>query len=780
MTTHLSRPVIILCWTICASLMLMRDVLSAQSAQGNPLVQRIDIRFVGHPPKASKERILANLSMKKGLPYSRRLARQDVRSLYATGLVSDVRIFAEPFLGGVKMVVLIRGRPSIAAVHIKGANQVPLARVRREISAKAGQTLKEECLAEDRRKIISLYESKNFGQVRVSFSMQPRPTKKEKDRVRVIFSIIEGPRMIVKGISFVGNSSLSSRALRAALKTKRRNLLSFINGSGTLASEQLEEDKRRIRLLYQNHGFADARCINIQTRSTPQHKVEVIYKIKEGTQYRIRAIRFNGISHSRARRLLGLLRMKVGSLYTPKGLHANLKAINGFYGRRGFLDHSVVPRVIPVGISRVDLLLSIDEGIRSYVNLISIQGNTRTRDFVVRRELALKPGEIFDTKRVGISQSRLQNLNYFSRVDLFPQTTLVPGRRDLHVLLEEKSTGNFNIGAGYSSIDSLVGFAELQQSNFNLFGWPTFCGAGQRLRIRMQYGLERKDFIASLEEPWFLSRKLLVGVESYYHDADYFSAVYDQMFYGGAVHFRLPITSFISMRGECRGERIHIHSVAKNTGPYIRNSEGRYMRKSLSAGLDYDTRDNLLLPRRGATIRYTNFLSGGTLGGDVQDYGLSLDVVRYTLLPRDFIFMAKAKIAVTTSWGGMRKGGIVPIFDRLYLGGPGNLRGFDFRDVGPKDKFGNAIGGSSLFYGTLEVTFPILPRIRGAFFTDWGGVNAGSYDFSAENMNGDVGIGIHLDFLAGTPVRFDFGYPIKCDEYNHNKGRFQFNVGYQF
>ena len=773
MTTCPPRLITVFHWPLCYFLLLLPDVLLAQ---GDPMVQRIDVRFVGSPARISKERVLANLSIKEGLPYNWRLVKQGVHSLYATGLISDVRISAEPLLDGVKIVVLVWGAPSIAAVHVRGTNQVPLTRVSKEISSKVGQALSEERLAEDRQKIIRLYESKNFGQVRVSSSVRPIS---KKNHVRVVFNIAEGPRMVVGRISFVGNSSLPSRALRTALKTKSRNLLSFINRSGRLTLEQLDEDKRKIHLLYQNHGFADAKCTNIQVRLLPQQKVEVIYKIREGKQYRIRAVRFDGISPGRSQKLLGLLKMREGAFYTPKGLHANLKAINNFYGKRGFLDHSMDSHIVPVGTSQVDLLFSIDEGKRSYVNLIKIQGNTHTKDFVVRRELALKPGEIFDTRRIGVSQARLQNLNYFSRVDLFPQTTLVPNRKDLHVLLEEKNTGNFNIGIGYSSIDSLVGFAELQQTNFDLFSWPTFYGAGQRLRIRMQYGLERKDFIVSLTEPWFLGRKLLVGMESYYHDVDYLSTVYDQMYFGGAVHFRFPITSFVSMRGEYRGEEIHIHGVAKNAGAYIQNSKGRYTRSSLSAGVDHDTRDSLFLPRRGAIIRYTGSLSGGILGGSIRDYGLSLDAARYVLLPRDFIFMAKAKIAVTTSWGRVRRRS-VPIFDRLYLGGSSDLRGFDFRDVGPKDRFGNPIGGSSLFCGTLEVTFPILPKIRGACFTDWGGVNMGSYDFSSKNMNGDVGVGVHLDFLAGAPVRFDFGYPIRCDRYNRNKGKFQFNIGCQF
>ena len=777
MTTYFSRPVVTSYCLLCYLLLLAPSVFSAQAAP--PIVQKVEVKFQVPPPGISKENILAILSVKKGLPYNGRRVQQDIRSLYATRLISDVCVFAEPLSNGVKIIFLVQGLPSIESVSIKGTNQIPIARVRKEISTKAGQPLWETRLADDRQKIIALYKNKHYGQIQVAFSICPTS---KKNRVRVLFKVTEGPCMVIRKISFVGNHFLSGRKLRSALKTKSRNLLSFINKSGRLTPEQLTEDKQRIRLLYQNHGFADARCIGTQIRLSLPQRAEIIYAIEEGVRYRIRSVRFDGGVSSppdKLRVLTERSKLKPGSLYTNKGLHAAIRAINSFYGEQGYLDCVVTVHSVPADTSKVDLLFSINEGRQFYTNLIKIQGNTRTKDFVIRRELALKPGELFNTKRISASRVRLQNLNYFSRVDLVPQSTALPRRKDLSILLKEKPTGSFNIGAGYSSIDSAVGFVELQQTNFNLFGWPTFYGAGQRLRMRMQCGLERKDFLLSLTEPWFLNYKLSVGTEGYYHDADYLSTVYDQLYYGGAIHFRLPVASFLSVRGEYQDEWISIHGVAKNAGSYIQASQGQYMRSSFSMGLDYDTRDNLFLPRHGTTIRYTNFLSGGPLGGSVHTYGLSLDAAQYILLPRDFVFMLKAKIAFICGWG--EGDGDVPIFDRLYLGGGSDLRGFNFRDVGPKDNFGNPIGGTSLFCGTLEVTFPILPkRIRGAFFTDWGSVNASNYDFSTKNMNGDIGIGIRIDLPIGAPVRFDFGYPIRYDKYNRNKGRFQFNVGHQF
>lgn len=777
---------------------MLATAQSTLAQMAAPIVRQIDIQFVG-TPSISKERILANLGTKEGLPYSERLAEQDVRALYATGAVSNVRIFAEPLGEGVKVVVLVQGLPSIEAVYIQGSSQIPMTRIRKEISSKVGEVLSEDRVEADRQKIITLYEGRNYGQVQVTSRVEAVPKKK---RVQIFFHIQEGPRMIVQKISFIGNHSMSDKELHQALKTKTRNILFFFNKSGRLIPSQLEEDKDVLRFFYQNHGFADAKCTDIQVQPNQRKDgVSLTYTIQEGTQYRVNSIRFEGVAAVRPQELMSLLKMKANSLYTPNGLNADLKAINDFYGSRGYVDRNILPQVTPAGASKVDLLFSVDEGVQSYVNLVNIQGNTRTKDRVIRRELVLKPGQVFDMTLMDISRNRLQNLNYFSRVDLVPQSTLVPGRKDLNVILEEKTTGSFTFGAGFSTIDSLVGFAELQETNFDLLGWPTFRGGGQRFRIRGQYGLERSDFVAALTEPWFLGYKLSAGPEGYYHDANYLSDVYDQTTYGGDLQVRAPLTKFLAAHGEYRIQGIRIGNIdnadrndflgsdirTSKAGKLIRDSAGTYTQSMFSGGVDYDTRDDLFLPRRGSTLNFNAFISGGGLGGNVNDYGLTLEGTHYILLPFDIIFMAKGQIGVVNSLGAGTKSPSnpnvnlgVPIFDRLYLGGANNMRGFRFRDVGPKDKYGNPIGGNSLAYTTLEITFPIVPRIRGAIFTDWGFVNANAYDYSLNHINGDVGIGIRLDLPIGAPIRLDFGYPVKSDNFNKTPGQFQFNIGYQF
>ncbi|HEY5777905.1 MAG TPA: outer membrane protein assembly factor BamA [Terrimicrobiaceae bacterium] len=761
------------CRHIALFLAVLAASVSLQAQAPGPIVRDIVVEYVG-PPSISKARVIDNLATRIGAPYSERAAEADIRALYATGGVANVRIFAEPFADGVRVTVLLQGRPIIEEILIEGAEQIPLRRVRKEVSSKVGEVLSEEKLEADRQKILKIYEDRNYSDVDVQYRIQEIAGT---NQVRVIFQITEGPRLVIRRINFFGNDSVRSRDLIKVMKTRPRNILTFFNKSGRLLPAQMEEDRVAIRTLYQNRGFADAEVTDVQTVPLEGTGVELNITIVEGIQYRVNTVKLEGVNIVPPDEIRARLKMVDGSLFTPKGMGDDLKTLRDFYGTRGYVDMLAVPEILPAGPGSVDVTYRIDEGVQSYVNLINIQGNNRTKDRVIRRELAVKPGEIFDTTLVNVSRQRLENLNYFSRVEMSPADTIVPGRKDLNVIVEEKRTGSFNFGAGFSTIDSLVGFAELQQSNFDLFNWPSFVGGGQRFRIRGQYGLERKDFVISLTEPWFLGYQLSVGVEGYYREANFLSDVYDQTNYGAVFQARKQLWRSLSGRVEYRIEGIRIFDVDEdNAGQVIQDSAGTYTKSAFSGSLVWDTRDSLFLTRRGEVVDLTAFISGGALGGTVEDYGISLEAAKYVLLPWDIIFLVKGELAVVDSYGGSDD---VPIFDRLYLGGSNNLRGFDYREVGPVDEFDNPIGGSSLGYMTFEVTIPIISRVRAAIFSDFGFVNPTAYDFSTSNLNADIGVGLRLDLPIG-PIRVDYGYPIIYDSFNGPPGKFNFNIGYQF
>jgi outer membrane protein insertion porin family len=768
--------------------------LGAQMPGQAPVIKEIDVQFVG-PTTLSRERVLDNLATKVGAPYNDRLVEEDIKSLYATGNVSNARIFAEPTSGGLKVTVLLQGRPTVGEVIIEGSEVIKNSKIRKEIATKPGDPLSDEKLNDDKQKILKLYEDKNYTDVKVEAKSSELPDK----RMKVVFTINEGPKLVIRKITFTGNDSVLPKDLLKVMKTKTANLLSFLTKAGRLTPSDMDDDKEAIRNLYLNRGFTDMRVTDTQTLPLPNGKgVDLVISISEGIQYRVNKLTMEGTTIVEPAALERYLKMKTGSLYTPDGMGADLKKIRDFYGSRGYVDMVAQPQITPAGTGQIDLCYRVDEGVQSYVNLINVQGNTKTKDKVIRRELAVQPGGIFDTTLVDVSKTRLMNLNYFSKVDTVPVDTLVPGRKDLDVIVEEKKTGSFNFGAGFSSIDSLVGFAELQQSDFDLFNWPYFTGAGQRFRIRAQYGLQRQDFTLSLTEPWFMGYKVSVGGEFYYHAATFLSPVYSQSNLGGALQARKALTPFTALRGEYRLENIRIYNLTGNYGPTIADAgaSSPYTKSAILLGLDFDNRDSLLLTHKGQSINLSGVIAGGGLGGNVQDYGLNLEAKKYFPLPWDMILLTKGSVGVMNPWGSGTKGTInnsPPIFDELYLGGANDMRGFAFREVGPKDFYGNPIGGNTSVYGTGEITFPIVPRLRGAFFSDWGYVNAGTFNFNptqvttsegnlsynSGGLNGDVGIGARIDLPIG-PIRVDWGYPVMHDSWNKSNGQFNFNVGYTF
>jgi outer membrane protein insertion porin family len=308
-----------------------------------------------------------------------------------------------------------------------------------------------------------------------------------------------------------------------------------------------------------------------------------------------------------------------------------------------------------------------------------------------------------------------------------------------------------------------------------LFNWPTFTGGGEKFRARVQYGTERQDYILALTEPYFLDRPLSLGGEAFYHESDFLSTVYNQRNYGFDVDLRKPITSFASISLDYRLEEIDIFNVDPTASSAITAEEGSHLQSQVGTTLLFDTRDNVFLTRRGTRVTFTPYIAGGFLGGNTQVYGFSLAASQYFLLPYDTILLLDGEAATVDTWGS---GDRVPIFDRLFLGGANNLRGFNFRDVGPKDENGEPLGGQTLARITIEYTVPIVTKVRGAIFYDTGFVNTNSYDFGTSHIASDVGVGLRLDLPIG-PLRIDYGYPIQKDN-NTNGGKIQFNVGYQF
>ncbi len=742
-------------------------------AQGPPIVRSIDVQYTG-PGTVSKERILAQIRTKVGQPYSDLVVQQDIENLYKTGTVLNVRIFAQPQgEGGVKVIVAVQTRSVVREIVIDGAERLKAKRLRKEIKVKLNQPVNEEQLEQARQKIIEVYQGRGFNDVSVQFRVEPIDEKRGTSRV--VFTVNEGVKGAIRRIAFEGNEHFSERVLRKQMKTRGKTLISFVDKSGRLDETQLQQDLDKLREWYQNHGYIDVEIKDVRKEHSGNGPIIITIVIAEGPQYHVGKIAVSGEKAATEANIRALLKMKEGSVYSPKALHDDAKAIADAYGSGGYVDLVVLPEGTPAGPARIDVHYKIEEGDRSFLQRVNIAGNTRTKDKVIRREVLLAPGDVFNTVRVDTTKKRLENLGYFSKVETYPEDTEIAGRKDLDILVQEKRTGSLTFGGGFSTIDQLVGFAELTQGNFDLMNWPAFTGAGQKFRLRLQYGTQRKDFVLSLTEPYFLDRRLSLGGQLFFSEATYLSTVYDQRNYGFAIELRKPINAYMYATLGYRLQDVDIFNVDPSASVEIQSQEGSFVESEILTSLVFDRRDNPLLSRRGQRVTLSPYIAGGFLGGDVQIYGFDVEGSQYFRFRWDTILLLNVEVATVNTWGS---GDQVPIYDSLYLGGSNNLRGFPFREVGPQDDQGQPIGGNSMARATVEFTFPIIEKARGAIFYDTGFVNSEAWSFGFNHIASDIGVGIRLDLPIG-PLRLDYGYPIQRDGYNGG-GHFNFNVGYQF
>src|SRR6058998_1535230 len=742
-----------------------------QAAPGPPIIRSIDVQYTG-PQTVSKERILAQIRTRVGQPYSNQVVEQDIAALYKTGSIQNVRIFAQPQGDGLRVIVAVQTRAIMREIEIAGAERIKAKRLRKEIKLRLNQPVNEQQLEEARQKIIEVYQGRGFTDVSVQFRVDPIDEK--RGTARVVFTVTEGVKGAVRAIHFEGNAHFSEKVLRKQMKTKGRTPIYFVDKSGRLDEVQLEQDMDKVREFYQNHGYIDVEVKNVRRGRTEKGPMIITIVIAEGPQYHVRKLTVTGYHVTREDKIRALLKMKEGSVYSPKQLRDDAKAVADAYGSGGYVDLVVLPEGAPAGPAQIDVHYKIQEGDRSFVNRINIEGNTRTKDKVIRREVLVAPGDVFNTVRVDLTKKRLDNLGYFAKVETYPEETDIPGRKDLTILLQEKRTGSLSFGGGFSTVDKLVGFVELTQGNFDLFNWPSFTGGGQKFRLRIQYGTQRKDLILTVTEPYFLDRRLALTGQAFYNEANYLSALYDQRNYGFMFELRKPINSYMYLTLGYTLQDVDIFNVAGSAPDFIQSQKGSFVESKIFSSAVYDSRDNALLSHRGQRITFSPMIAGGFLGGDTQIYGLDLEGSQYFHLPKDLILLINGEIATVNQWGN---GTEVPIFERLFLGGSNNLRGFPFREVGPQEN-GEPIGGQSMWRTTVELTFPIIEKARGAVFYDTGFVNSSAWSFGFNHIASDIGIGLRLDLPIG-PLRLDYGYPIQRDGYNGG-GHFNFNVGYQF
>jgi outer membrane protein insertion porin family len=769
------------------ALVSLAGSLHAQDFEGKNISQ-VTIRYRG-APTVNEDLLRNQMTSKAGSPYRAENLDKDITALYESGLVDDVRFLAEPVGDSVNLIAEVTTRPTMPAVGFVGNTIFSDKKLAQETKLKSGGILSDSAILEARRNIEKYYQGYGYPDVTVSHRIQPTGQEGSAD---LVFVIDEGTKNEVRKIRFEGNNTFTDPELRKEMKTKEKGWFSWLTKSGRIESDQLDTDLDAILDYYKSKGYLRASSPGIRREPVKDGRVDLVIPINEGEKYTVDGVGFGKMTVFKPEELYPALTLTGNQAYSSKKMRDDITMIRSYYGSRGYADATVTPDIRDAGPNRVNIVYRVTEGTRFRVGRVNIAGNTKTKDKVIRREIPLKPGDMFNSVELDTTRARLNNLQYFSDV----QVNGSPGGagyRDVNVLVEEKSTGQVGVGLGFSSIDSIVGFLTLEQANFDLFNPWNFTGGGQRFGMNLRLGSERSEASISLVEPWFMDQQLALGTELFYKQSTYFSDYYEQTNAGFAVSLRKPLGPKSSIRGEYRIENVEIDSEIDSTdyidenfpGDDGSNSElsqekigGDFLRSAFAVNYVYDTRDSPIIPRSGHKVDLGLTYAG--LGGDVDTFTLSAQGQKYWNLKWDGILSVNGELAFVDSVGDDE----IPVFERMFLGGGRTLRGFEFRDVGPRDTgyTDEVYGGNSLGYVTLEYTIPIIESVRAAVFTDTGFVNADSWDPSPSDLYSDVGFGVRLKLpISPMPLALDYAFPISSPDDEADKGgQFNFYLNYQY
>ncbi len=732
----------------------------ADTTEGK-IISSVEIRVSGSS-KVDKERILSRLSLQKGQPYSKDREEADIKSLVDSGDVENVSISTTESGGGVKIVVTVEARAGLGEVAFIGNSLISSDKLRTVVeNFKTGANVDNTKLQAATKDIEDYYKKKGFTDVGVNYSVEPAANGFS----RVVFKIDEGQKGYLRHVTFEGNNGVSASALKKVMKADNRGITFW--SASKLEQEKLDADRLAIESYYQDRGYVNAKVTGMEKVRVDDKKVDLVVKISEGEIFTVTAVDITGVKSFSGGDLLPSFNLENGKIFSGKNMKEDMQTIKTYYGSRGYADVKVTPQIKNTGAGQVSVTYAVEEGGLFKINEIRFTGNTATKDEVMRRELAVIPGETYNSNTIDVSERRLRGLGYFKDVTVIPSDANTPGFKDISINVSEQQTGQLNFGAGFSSIDNLVGFVDLRQTNFDIASWPPV-GAGQRFNMNLKIGTKRKDVTVGWYEPWLLGYPLGFGVEGFYNEKTYLSDVYDQTNFGADIYFRKKLNEGADLRLQFLSENVTIDGIDAKASPEIKQEAGDYFHNELTLTYNYDTRDDNVTPRRG--FKFAADVSGAF--GDVQDAGFGLQFSKPVHLPLDMIFTVNGAYETVD-------GSNVPIFERTFLGGANNLRGFKYRDVGPKDATGEPLGGGSSWFLTTELTFPIVERVRGAVFYDVGAVDSGSFAFGG-GTNSDYGIGLRLNLPIFGPLKLDYGIPMQGDSFNDDGGRFNISVDYKF
>ncbi len=769
------------------------------TAQEYPKVNEVRVEFDGFK-SVSEEFVFSNVQLRRGMNYNTALVDQSIRTLYGTGHFEFVEVKVENSDdGSVDVIFEVIPKYTIERITYSGNQKYKEGRLSSKAELEAGVPLDEYQVSEAADKVEAYYVKKGYPDVTVDYRIQ---RNEATGYAVVLFDIDEGSNVKIKGLLFEGNSVIEDKELAEVLETQQTDWLSWLTGSGRFDEVKFKEDLELLRIYYRNQGYLDVviDADDVVLDFKADEQLYITIPVTEGELYTVGKLSIDNATIFTTSELLGAVETASNDPFSPEKVDAAASAVREYYTSRGYLDAGVRAERVPnMNTRAIDVIFRVRESEKFYVESIKVEGNTITKTRVIIRELALRPGDVFDLKRMATSENRLRNTRYFGDVRMNPEATNVPGRRDLSVTVSEGRTGNFTFGAGFGSVESAVVYFELTQGNFDLFNYRSgFRGDGQKFRFRASLGSTSNEVLIAFEEPWLFEQRLAFGVELFRTESDYNSSDYNELRTGFELYLRRRLFELVEARMSYRFEMVEIFDVDFGTSnpSQLDRSDGSRPNDGIAdvyqaadgetdivskIGLSLlrDTRNSLMFTRSGNRTTLSSELAG--IGGDVNYLKLEARTAQFipTFDKYDQTLSIIGRIGTASPYGDSED---VPFYDRFYLGGPDSLRGFEHRDVGPRDSDDDeeAVGGNSYGMLSFEYGFRLAEPLGLVAFYDWGFVNESDYDFSPSGYASNWGIGARI-ILMGSPLKLDLGFPLTVpDNAEDNGAQFNFSFGTRF
>jgi len=702
------------------------------------------------------------LKIKAGDLYNLKNITDELKTVYKMGYFDDIRIEAQNVAGGKTITFSITEKPTVRNILIKGNTWVfDDDEIKEVLTIRKGSILNTNTIQSDMRRIEELYKEKNFHNVKVSFNVYAR-----KDlQADIEYDINEGKKLQIKKITFVGNSAFSAGKLKGLIGTSEKGLLSWLTSSGDLNQENLSQDAARLTAFYQNNGYVQAR-IGEPEVEFEEDGIVITIRIDEGAQFKVGEVTMAGDLIIPQEQLLEKLKITEEEYYNRDALRLDVITLTDIYADEGYANVDISPRIDQDTENLVvNIIFDVDKGKQVYFEEITISGNTKTRDKVIRRQLQVYEQELYGGRRLKRSVRNLYRLDFFEDIKVNTIKGSADDKTRLRIDVIEKNTGAFSFGAGYGNVENL--FLTASVAERNLFG------RSQTLSLKGQVGTKTTRYTLSFTEPWLFDIPLSAGADIY--NWNYSFSDYDKDSIGAKLRLGYPLFDYTRGYLTYNYDIANIKNVSDDAANSIKNDEGENIKSSISARIRYDSKDQLFHPTKGSAHDANIEFAG--LGGTVGFTKYIAETSWYYPLVWELIGVLHAKAGYVRPLPGKT----LPDYEKFYMMGIDALRGFDRGDLSPRDENGAEIGGNKFVQFNVETRFPLVKEagVYGVVFFDTGNIKKEGEDLKLDDLRESAGVGIRWLSPMG-PIRLEYGWILDPQPTDQGSGNWEFSMATSF